>query len=178
MTEVERCRLLNGVNAFNQPTLDSAELNWALQALLEELPGPALLVDAAGTAVLGNAAGFGLLSGHAEAPASLASAVRGEENPLGLSVRAGPSAGGLLLVVAREQGDLRQRRAELAARRWSLTKRQSQVMSELILGRGNKHIAERLSCSPKTVELHVTAILAAAGASSRAELLSLLLREG
>ena len=51
-------------------------------------------------------------------------------------------------------------------------------MSELILGCGNKDIAERLTCSPKTVELHVTAILAAAGVSSRSELLSLLLREG
>jgi DNA-binding NarL/FixJ family response regulator len=48
----------------------------------------------------------------------------------------------------------------------------------MVLGRGNKDIAERLACSPKTIELHVSAILAAAGVGSRAEMLSLLLSEG
>ena len=70
------------------------------------------------------------------------------------------------------------RRAATAATRWALTKRQSQVLTEMVLGRGNKDIAERLACSPKTIELHVSAILAAAGVGSRAEMLSLLLSEG
>jgi DNA-binding NarL/FixJ family response regulator len=153
------------------------DLRWALQSVLEEIALPALLVDGA-TVVLCNAAAQGLLSRTGpEADAAVAAAARGEPNPLGLSVHAGPSENGLLLLVARQEVDLRTRRGQTASARWSLTKRQSQVLSEMILGRGNKDIAERLSCSPKTIELHVSAILAAAGVASRAELLSLLLRE-
>ena len=168
------------MNALAQLSTSDGDLRWALEALLAELPGPALLVDSAATVVLGNAAGLSLLVGAEDAalPAVLSAAANGEKNPLGLTVRAGPSRTGLLLMVAREPVDQRQRRADSAARRWSLTRRQTQVMGELVLGRGNKEIGERLTCSHKTVELHVTAILAAAGVSSRSALLSLLLREG
>jgi DNA-binding NarL/FixJ family response regulator len=155
------------------------ELRWALQSLLDQFPSAAVLVDETLQVAFANAKGKNLLaSATGPATVAVAAALRGEDNPLGLEQRAGPSERGLRLLVGRETGDPRMRRAATAATRWSLTKRQTQVLTEMVLGRGNKDIAERLSCSPKTIELHVSAILAAAGVGSRAEMLSLLLSEG
>jgi DNA-binding NarL/FixJ family response regulator len=160
-------------------TTVESELRWALQALLDQFPSAALLVDDSQQVAFSNAKGRNLVaSATGPAASAIASALRGEENPLGLEQRAGPSERGLTLLVGRETGDPRMRRSQTAATRWALTKRQSQVLTEMVLGRGNKDIAERLACSPKTIELHVSAILAAAGVGSRAEMLSLLLSEG
>lgn len=50
-----------------------------------------------------------------------------------------------------------------------LSKRQRQVLMELMKGRTNKEIAERLGISLATAKLHVQAILAEAGARNRTE---------
>jgi DNA-binding NarL/FixJ family response regulator len=60
--------------------------------------------------------------------------------------------------------------AEREIRR-GLTARECDVLS-LILGRAtNRHIAEKLGCSLKTAEFHVSNILRKSGATSRAELM-------
>jgi DNA-binding NarL/FixJ family response regulator len=51
----------------------------------------------------------------------------------------------------------------------NLTAREVEVLGLMVEGRRNAEIAERLFLSPKTVEHHVSAILAKLGASSRAE---------
>lgn len=49
----------------------------------------------------------------------------------------------------------------------NLTKRQTEVLEHIALGRSNKEIARALSISLHTVRLHVSAILAELGAPSR-----------
>jgi DNA-binding CsgD family transcriptional regulator len=59
-----------------------------------------------------------------------------------------------------------------AARGWGLTPRQAEVLMELVAGHSNKEIASELACSVRTVEIHVSAVLRKARASSRAELMA------
>jgi len=63
-------------------------------------------------------------------------------------------------------------RAEELARARGLTRRQTEVLAQLATGQGNKAIAARLGCSEKTIELHVSALLAKLGCQSRAELVA------
>jgi DNA-binding CsgD family transcriptional regulator len=60
-------------------------------------------------------------------------------------------------------------RAATRANPANLTAREVEVLGLMVEGRRNAEIAERLFLSPKTVEHHVSAILAKLGASSRAE---------
>ncbi len=62
-------------------------------------------------------------------------------------------------------------RAAVARRRWKLTARQTEVLELTVLGLSNKEIAERLGCSPRTIELHLTAIYEKSGADRRATLI-------
>jgi DNA-binding NarL/FixJ family response regulator len=50
-----------------------------------------------------------------------------------------------------------------------LTKREFEVVEQLVAGRANKEIANALELSTKTVEFHVKNILRKAGVSSRLE---------
>jgi DNA-binding NarL/FixJ family response regulator len=60
-------------------------------------------------------------------------------------------------------------RAATRAHPAGLTERQAEVLSLLEEGLSNADIAARLVLSPRTVEHHVTAILAKLGVGSRAE---------
>lgn len=51
-----------------------------------------------------------------------------------------------------------------------LTKRELEIVEQLVVGRANKEIANALELSTKTVEFHVKNILRKAGVSSRLEL--------
>jgi DNA-binding NarL/FixJ family response regulator len=63
-------------------------------------------------------------------------------------------------------------RLSAAARRWRLTPRQSEVLCLVARGDANKIIAATLGCAERTVELHVTAILAKAGVDGRTALVA------
>ena len=63
-------------------------------------------------------------------------------------------------------------RSVLAAQRYSLTKRQREVLELLVQGMANKSIAAALGCVVSTVEIHVTAILERAQVDSRAALVA------
>jgi two-component system response regulator NreC len=58
----------------------------------------------------------------------------------------------------------------------TLTSREAEVLSWLMRGVANKDIAERLGCSVKTVEFHVSNLLRKHRASSRLELVAALYR--
>jgi len=60
------------------------------------------------------------------------------------------------------------------AAEWALTARQRQVLDLLAQGDRNRAIATKLGCRQRTVESHVSAILAKAGCDSRAEIATLL----
>ena len=63
-------------------------------------------------------------------------------------------------------------RAEELGRARELTRRQTEVLARLATGQGNRAIADGLGCSEKTVELHVSALLAKLGCRSRAQLVA------
>lgn len=54
-----------------------------------------------------------------------------------------------------------------AARSWKLTERERQILEGVLRGLSNKEIAAHVRCSVRTVELHVTALLAKSGTDSR-----------
>jgi DNA-binding CsgD family transcriptional regulator len=81
-------------------------------------------------------------------------------------------ATGEVLVIRKGLGDEVSRRLERATAHWALTPRQSDVLRGLVDGLSNGEIAERLGCTPRTVEVHVTALLDRADATSRLQLVA------
>lgn len=59
-----------------------------------------------------------------------------------------------------------------AARRWSLSARQADVLELAVVGQTNREIAERLGATVKTVEAHMTQILRRADLPNRAALIA------
>jgi DNA-binding CsgD family transcriptional regulator len=62
--------------------------------------------------------------------------------------------------------------AAIASKRWNLTARQRDILTEVAEGHPNRTIAAVLGVSERTVEVHVTAVLEKAGVESRAALIA------
>lgn len=62
-----------------------------------------------------------------------------------------------------------------AADAWRLSGRQRQVLALSARGFTNRQMACELGCQPKTIELHITALLKKAGVARRNELLAKLM---
>lgn len=154
---------------------EAGMLNAALEAALEALGQPAYVVTSTGRVAHANSAGRARLE---QDEGLLADALRkhqrgeppGNElsfNPLRL---AGTPAHYLAIV----QNEPAQVRARLHSRSltWGLTARESEVLGRLVLGESNKAIALHLRCAERTVEVHVTRILAKAQVESRSALIA------
>jgi two-component system CheB/CheR fusion protein len=63
-------------------------------------------------------------------------------------------------------------RFESAARGWGLTRRQTQVLKEIVRGSSTKTIADALGCAHRTAQLHVSAILRKSGCKTRPALVA------
>lgn len=61
-----------------------------------------------------------------------------------------------------------QARAAQLTERWGLTPRERDTLELLALGRANKEMAGSLGCGLRTVEIHVSSVLAKSGQGSRA----------
>jgi len=132
------------------------------------------LLDASGNLLISNQDGQQLL----QQDAALAEALRrGQVDPKRFLVRPLAEFPGHALLI-QKLAQAPSARVDSAARRWNLTRRQTEVLHQLLEGQGNRSIARRLGCAEKTVEVHVSKILARSGLSNRAAVISHLLQEG
>lgn len=157
----------------------------ALQAALSAIDEPAFIVSPLGHVLYSNSKGRALLATRGEVSMyrQLVSAIHSE----GSSTK-DPSVqqGELVLVpfevegmtdhyLVRARTDASEMVDVLAARAaelWGLTRRQSDVLACIAKGASNKDIASALGISVRTVEIHVTTILARAGVETRSALAS------
>lgn len=138
----------------------------ALQAALAAMPWAALVVRAPAEILHANPRGLVLLH-HARARVEAALA-GGDAQPL---VRVPVDETHFIALLPDLAQDARAR-LSVIERRWALTPRQSAVLELVAEGLPNRTVAERLACSEKTVELHVSALLTKARCVGRAQLVA------
>lgn len=140
-----------------------------LAAALEAIASPAFVISMNGIVQHANAIGRAALEAGPETAARLRELASGSTLPNDVTI-APLSSPGLpphLLVMTRSRAADVERTLHSAAVRWGLTAREVDVLRELIGGAANKEIGATLGCSYRTVEIHVTHLLAKAGCSSR-----------
>lgn len=169
---------------LSEPPSNTERLDAALAAALEQIRAPAFVLSERGEIREANGAGLQRLSEDAPALAAalLQSAFENDGEPLFdvTALRHGSALVGFLAVERLSPARLRSRKAQrvsVAASRWALTRRQTQVLSLVAEGSTNARIAAQLGISERTAEDHVAAILARVSASTRSELIAVLLGE-
>ena len=141
---------------------------------MDAIPAAAFLVRRTGAFEHANALGMALLGRGGDVEPRLTAAVQA----LGLGDRlqepfsVTPAGQHAFLVVQATSSETPSQLVERAARTWGLTRQQTKVLSLLVDGEPNKGIAARFRCSVRTVELHVSAILAKAKVGSRVGVLA------
>lgn len=142
----------------------------ALDAALAALAAPAFVVRSPGTVLRANARGAALLAAE---PARVLAALRDgtARGPLA-PVRYDIQGATHFVAVLPDIEDQAARRAPALAARWGLTPRQTGVLALVAEGDTNRSIAHRLGCSEKTIELHVSALLAKTRCVSRSQLVA------
>lgn len=159
--------------AFAHPTDDVALLATAgLATALEALGRPGLLVDTQGRPVQANTAARALLDAdRARVETELREATRnGHPAWRAQPVYVGGVARGFLVTSTKDETSTA--RAALAAKRWGLSRRQTQVLALIVEGASNRAIAAELGIAERTVEVHVTACFDRAGVDSRSALVA------
>lgn len=164
--------------AIQEPTL--------VQALLEALDRPSVVVRRDGSLVIANVQAEELLSAQRERVLTLLGAMRELGSPLNMatwssgtltahyrSVTGCPYA--IVTITESTSVAARPDPVSRVAREWALTPRQTGILRLLLEGNANKDIANELAISNRTVEIHVTAILAKARVDSRARLIAAVL---
>jgi DNA-binding CsgD family transcriptional regulator len=172
--------LLNGIVAplasrlrFEARLAEGARDAAAIVALLETIPVPAFLVREGRVIVHASTVGKSLLDAGVVDPVASIARSREHDDPwVQIRPLVLPGLPEHVLVVHEPAHDELDARLAHASRRWRLTPAQTGVLRRLARGEANKTIAEHLGCAVVTVEVHVTALLKRATASSRAELVA------
>ncbi len=142
----------------------------ALGAALDAIPSPAFVVRLPSTLLQANARGRALLFSDRDRVLGLMrSTAPPPRGPVRFPIESEPEH--LVLVLHDLEGDARSRLVAVT-RRWGLTPRQSAVLALVAQGESNRAVAGRLGCSEKTVELHVSALLAKTRCASRSQLVA------
>lgn len=164
-----RLRHANGWNEDQSRARLTVELlAAALDAILAEIAGEAFVLGPDGGVLYANPAGRARLAGDGEAaPPRPAAASQPFRRRVLKTADGPPGQASYLMFVPLP---VRDRVTAATARRWSLTRRQTEVLARIVAGDFNKEIAGTLACSRRAVEHHVTAILRKTGTHSRAEL--------
>jgi DNA-binding CsgD family transcriptional regulator len=148
----------------------SEELHAMLGAVLDAIPGAALLVTAEGGLVASNAHARQWLESDGAREEALRAA-RWRRSTADLALTEIEGASGVVLLV-RPPGDPANSPAATSPSDWGLTPREQDILSLLLDGRSNRTIAAALDVGERTVETHLSAMLAKAGVASRAELVA------
>jgi DNA-binding CsgD family transcriptional regulator len=127
-------------------------------AALEAIERPAVIVGRRGEIAHANRAAHVLLAEHQLCE------LQGDE----LAIAGVP---GFRLVILRDRPSI-EVRARAAARRWTLTERQAEVLVHAVSGHSNATIAELLGVTPRSIEMHLSAIYARIGIDTRAALIA------
>lgn len=154
---------------------EAGMLHVALQATLEAIGQPAYVVTATGRVEHANSAGQARLAQDGQhVRQALRSHLRGEPTDPALTFTPLRLPGAPAHYLAIEQGGTAQTFARMhsVSTSWGLTARETEVLGRLVRGESNKAIAVRLGCAERTVEVHVTRILAKAQVESRSALLA------
>ncbi|WP_047860856.1 helix-turn-helix transcriptional regulator [Archangium gephyra] len=154
---------------------EAGMLHAALEASLESLGQAAYVVTANGRVAFANSMGRARLEQDAGLVAeALKKHLRGEPTGAELSFTplrlTGTPAHYLAIVQAEPQHALA--RVHALSSGWGLTAREMEVLGRLVRGESNKAIALHLGCAERTVEVHVTRILAKAQVESRSALIA------
>ncbi len=138
---------------------------------LDHIASAAFVIDKRGRLVTANAAGRARLARAATETRAILDASKAGHTVAGVSVTAVAGRGlpALRLVVADDHAQRRQLAIDRAAQRHGLTPRERQVLERMASGDTNRRIAGVLGCAERTVEVHVTRILAKLDCASRAE---------
>lgn len=149
----------------------------ALEAALEQLGVPALVIGASGHIFDANTAAYALLATRgAEVHGALLDALAGRASTLGFALVSLAERGspGSWLATLRTNSAEAQIAACLAkvTQRWQLTRRQCQVLGQIVDGQANTTIAATAGTTERAVELHVTALFDRAGVDSRSALVA------
>lgn len=161
--------------------LESAPLvSAALDAVLEHIASPALVVSSQGRIFEVNSAARALLATQrAEIASSIVATMANEPAALAFDLTPLASHGApdhWLAVLRTRSADSRVAQAiSRVASRLKLTRRQRDVLSRVVVGESNATIAAALSITERAVEQHVTALFDRAAVESRAALVAYVL---
>ena len=139
--------------------------------------GPALQATLAQS---DNPLGVVFLTGQGDVPSSVAAMRHGAEDFLAKTAPKEAVIAAVERALARSDRDseARSREQELQARFATLTPRERQVLSDVVIGRRNKEIAARMGIDERSVKRHRTNLTRKLGVNSVAELVRLVIESG
>jgi len=149
-----------------------------INVALEEIEGAAAIIDATGRILHANGAARSLADESGGVFASLVEAAESGSTRRGrwtVNRIHGRTEEPDYLVIARVSSRRPPVDVRVLGDRWGLTKRQREVLVMVVEGHPNDAIADALAISPRTVEVHVTAILGQAAVENRATLVATVL---
>lgn len=165
--------MLRRALAFHRRLADAGLGAREIAAVLEAIAAPAFIASRSGAIDHANTAARALVDrGVAEARARVRDTIA---RPCGSSFvgRVGPPGESeRFLVILRDEDALLQARLDGAARRWSVTPREREVLRLMVGGDSNKEIATKLGCHEGSVERHVTSLLRKARCDSRGRIIA------
>jgi DNA-binding CsgD family transcriptional regulator len=149
----------------------------ALEAALAHIGAPAFVVDDRGTVFETNEAGRALLDQRpTEVGASLRATIAGRPSPLrfqATSLRDRGARDAWLAILRTGSTDERIAACvATAATRWSLTRRQAEILGHVVAGMATATIAAVLGIGSRAVELQITQIFDRGGVENRASLVA------
>lgn len=145
-----------------------------LGPLLELISGPAFVVDSQGRVLLANEAGYSAIERDPSVRPDIVEATQGRPSARIESIRPlgrGVSTRRFIVRLTNGPPDL-ELRLPSAIEHAGLSEAESKVFRHLVAGDANKDVAAKLDCSVRTVEVHVTSILAKQKVDSRSRLIA------